>query len=46
MLVLNGLNKDKEVIAPFFQIRRLGLKPLETPCFLGQNSLKIALSRL
>ena len=31
------------VIAPLFQIRRLGLRPLETPCFLGQNSLKIAL---
>ena len=39
LLLLNGLNKDKEVIAPLFKVRRLGLRPLETTCFLGQNSL-------
>ena len=40
-LLLNGLNKDMEVIAPLFQIRRLGLRPLdnEAPCFPGQNSV-------
>ena len=30
-------------ISNLFKIRRLGLRPLETLCFLGQNSLKIAL---
>ena len=39
LLLLNGLNKDKEVIAPLFKIRRLGLQPLETTCFLGKNSV-------
>ena len=39
LLLLNGLNKDKEDVAPLFKIRRLGLRPLEIPCFLGQNSL-------
>ena len=38
LLLLNGLNKAKEVIAPLFKIRKLGLRPLETPCFLGQSS--------
>ena len=39
-LLPNGLNKDKEVIASSFKIRRLGLRPLKTPYFLGQNSLR------
>ena len=39
LLLLNGLNRDKEVTAPLFKTRRLGLRPLETPCFLGKNSL-------
>ena len=39
LLLLNGLNQDKEVIAPLFKIRRLGLRSLETPCLVGQNSL-------
>ena len=39
LLLLNGLNKDKEVIAPLFKIRSLGLSLLEIPCFQGQNSL-------
>ena len=39
LLLLNGLNKDKEVIAPLFKIRRLVLGILENPYFLGQNSL-------
>ena len=39
LLLLNGLNKDKEAVAPLFKIRRLGARPLEAPCFLGQNSL-------
>ena len=38
LLLLNGLNKEKEVIAPLFKIRGLGHRPLETPRFLGQNS--------
>ena len=38
-MLLNGLKKDKEATAPLFKIRRLGLGPLETPCFLGQNFL-------
>ena len=45
LLLLNGINKDKEVIAPLFKIRRLGLRrPLETPCFQGKNSLRALLS--
>ena len=39
LLLLNGLDKDKEVIAPLFKIRRLGLGILETSYFLGQSSL-------
>ena len=39
VVLLNGLNKDKEVIVPLFKIRRLGLRPLKTPCFRGQSSL-------
>ena len=39
LLLLNSLNKDREVIAPLFKIRRLGLRPLEPPSFLGQNCL-------
>ena len=35
LLLLNGLNKDKEVTAPLFKMRRLGLRPLETPCCLA-----------
>ena len=30
MLLLNGSNKDKELITPLFKIRRLGLRPLVT----------------
>ena len=33
LLLLNGSNKDKEVIAPIFKIRRLGLRPLEALIF-------------
>ena len=33
MLLLNGLNKDKEVIVSLFKMWRLGLRPLETPGF-------------
>ena len=39
LLLLNGINKDKEVIASLLKTRRLGLRPLERPCFLGQTSL-------
>ena len=37
LLLLNGLNKDKEVIAPVFKIRRLGLRPLEPSFCLGKT---------
>ena len=30
---LNSLDKDKDVIALVFKIWRLGLRPLESPCF-------------
>ena len=42
LVLLNGL--DKEVIAPSLRIWRLDLRPLKTPCFLGQNSLTTLLS--
>ena len=34
-LLLKDLDKVKEITAPLFKIRRPGLRPLETPCFLG-----------
>ena len=39
LLLLNGLNNDKEVIAPLFKIRRSGPQPLETTRFLCKNSV-------
>ena len=37
LLLLNGLNKDNEAIAPLFKIRSLGLRPLETLVFKGRT---------